>query len=72
MLMETTTESNLKWLASQLGLRYVASEIDNALALLAPDVAPAKDMLICKHPKLAVYNMVFLLFNFATKTPCLI
>lgn len=43
--METTKESNLKWLAAQIGLRHVASEIDNALAMQTKNNIPVSDML---------------------------
>lgn len=43
--MENTKESNLKWLAAQIGLRHIAAEIDNALAMQARNNIPVSEML---------------------------
>lgn len=43
--MENNKESHLKWLASQLGLRHVASEIDNAMAMQIKNDMSVSEML---------------------------
>lgn len=44
--MEQTKETDLKWLAAQIGLRHVASEIDDAIALQAKTGMSVTEMLV--------------------------
>lgn len=43
--MEHNKESQLRWLASQLGLRHVASEIDSAITMQMKNGIPVSEML---------------------------
>lgn len=44
--MEPIKEQSLRWLATQIGLKYVASEIDNAVALQKKNGIPVDEMMM--------------------------
>ena len=44
--MEAIIEHTLKWLAAQIGLKYVAAEIDNAVALQKKNGISVEDLIM--------------------------